>query len=398
MSGFPMTSAETIHDVIIIGAGAAGLFCAAACGRRGRSVLVLDHQDRTGSKVRISGGGRCNFTNLNAGPEHYHSRNPHFCRSALARFAPRDMLSLAARHHIVYYEKEAGQIFCRTSSREIAEMLERECERAGVVTLLNCMIKRVGKDENFTIETNSGTFRSRSLVIATGGLSYPNLGASSLGHDIARQFGLAVIPPRPALVPFLLSRQEQNRFRDCAGISIDTTVSCGSKSFRGNILFTHKGLSGPAILQVSLSWEPRQEVVLDLLPEQKTSLLLQEKRQSRMLMGNFLAAFLPKRFVLAWLDPSVAEKPITEWSNKDLRDLGERLHRWKIVPAGTEGYKTAEATAGGVDTAELSSKTMEAKKVPGLYFIGEVVDVTGELGGYNLHWAWASAHAAGEHV
>lgn len=391
-----MKSADKIiRDVIIVGAGAAGLFCAAECARRGRSVLVLDHGPRTGSKVRISGGGRCNFTNLNAGPEHYQSQNPHFCKSALARFTPRDMLAFVGRHRIAYYEKEAGQIFCRDSARDIAGMLERECADTGVEIMLGCTIRSVAReDKGFTIAAETSIFSSQSLVIATGGLSYPNLGASSFGHEVAKQFGLAVIPPRPALVPFLFPASAREMFRDCAGISLDAFVTCGSKRFRGNILFTHKGLSGPAILQASLYWEPGKALTIDLLPGQDLSEPFREKRQSRMTMGNFLGQLVPKRFIQTWLDPAFASRSLTEYSNRELRDLANLLHGWKIAPAGTEGYKTAEVTAGGVDTAELSSKTMEAKKVPGLYFIGEVMDVTGELGGYNLHWAWASAHAA----
>lgn len=383
------------HDVLILGAGAAGLMCAAACGRRGRSVLVLDHADRTASKVRISGGGRCNFTNLSAAAEHYRSRNPHFARSALARFTPRRMLDLAAGQGIAYYEKEAGQIFCRKSSREIVGLLERQCRQAGAEILTGTRITGIRKERSFQVMTDRALFTADSLVIATGGLSYANLGASGIGFEIARQFGLAVVPPRPALVPLVLSAAEQRRFRACAGISIDAVVFCGGREFRGNILFTHRGLSGPAMLQASLYWNPAEPVEIDLLPDLPGSEVFQARRESRMALGNVLAAYLPKRFVLAWIGEAFA-KPLAAWPNRELRGLSERLHRWRIVPSGTEGYRTAEVTAGGVDTDELSSKTLEARKVPGLYFIGEVVDVTGELGGYNLHWAWASAHAAGE--
>lgn len=391
-------SGAAAADIVIIGAGASGLFCAAACGRRGRSVLVLDHGVRAAAKVRVSGGGRCNFTNLHAGPEHYLSRNPRFTASALARFTPRDMLDLMGSHHIAYYEKEAGQMFCRHSAKDIASLLERECASAGVMIRLGCAVRSVAREGAFTVVTGEGAFRAGSLVIATGGLSYTNLGASSLGHDIAKQFGLAVVPPRPALVPLLFPGREQQRFRACAGISLDASVSCGGKAFRGGILFTHKGLSGPAILQASLYGEPGRIVELDLLPELDLYAAFQARRQSRMAVGNFLGQFLPKRFVQVWLDPAFASVPITECSNCDLNELADGLRRWQITPAGTEGYRTAEVTAGGVDTAELSSKTMEAKTVPGLYFIGEVVDVTGELGGYNLHWAWASARAAAEYA
>ncbi len=393
-----MKPIEQRYDVIIVGAGAAGLFCAATCGGRGKTVLVLDHARQAGSKVRISGGGRCNFTNLHAGPSHYQSQNPSFSTSALARFTPGDMLSFVGRHRIPYYEKEAGQIFCKRSAREIAEALERECGSAGVRIVLNCPIHQIDRKVGFFIRTDERMIQSSSLVIATGGPSYPKLGASSFGYEIARQFDLAVVPPRPALVPLLFARREATRFGTCAGISIEALVSCGKRSWRGPILVTHRGLSGPAILQASLYRNPKEAVRIDLLPEQDVFEAFREERQSSMTTGNFLSRFLPKRFIQAWMDPQFSQKRMAECSNRELRELADRLHQWTIMPAGTEGYETAEVTAGGVDTAELSSKTMEAKKVPGLYFIGEVVDVTGELGGYNLHWAWASAHAAGTNL
>jgi len=385
-------------DVIIIGAGAAGLMCAAECGKRGRSVLVLDHAPRTASKVRISGGGRCNFTNLGVSADHYASENPDFCRSALSRFTPRQMLALAEKHGIAYFEKEAGQIFCRKSALGIVSLLERECEQAGVTVLLACRVADIGKDGRYAIATDHGTFRSASLVIATGGLSYPNLGASAIGHDVARQFGLRVVPPQPVLVPFLFPPREQKKYRTCAGISLDVVVRCGKRIIRGSMLFTHKGLSGPAVLQTSLSWKPGETFIIDLLPAEDILGMVDGKRRSRMEVQNFLAGLLPKRVVQAWLDPALAAKPIDQCSDRELRELSEALHGWRIAPAGTEGYRTAEATAGGVDTRELSSKTMEARDVPGLYFIGEVADVTGELGGYNLHWAWASGYAAGQYA
>jgi predicted Rossmann fold flavoprotein len=386
------------YEVIIIGAGAAGLLCAAECGKRGRSVLVLDHASRTASKVRLSGGGRCNFTNLGVSADHYASGNQDFCRSALARFTPRQMLELTGKHDIACFEKEAGQIFCRKGAREIVTLLERECEQAGVTILLQCRIAAIQKDDRFELATNAGAFRCSSLVVATGGLSYPNLGASSFGHDVARQFGLRVIPPRPALVPFIFPPREQKRLRTCAGISLDAAVRCGTQRVRGNILFTHKGLSGPAVLQASLYWDPKQPIVIDLLPAEDILKLFKGKRRSRVEVRNLLSGSLPKRFVQAWLDAALGAKQIDQCSDKELRNLSSELHGWKIVPAGTEGYRTAEVTAGGVDTDELSSKTMEANKVPGLYFIGEVVDVTGQLGGFNLHWAWASGYAAGQYA
>ncbi len=389
---------EIRKNVIILGAGASGLFCAIECARHGRSVLVLDHGSRAGSKVLISGGGRCNFTNLNADPGRYLSRNPHFCKSALARFTPRDILSLVEKHHIAYYEKEAGQIFCIKSSRDIVALLGRECEQAGVETRLSCRVTDIGRDEGFIVTTDQGVFRADSLVIATGGPSYPELGASGFGHEVATQFGLTVIPPRPALVPFVFAARDRKAYQELAGISLDAAVSCCGKRFRGNILFTHRGLSGPAALQASLYWTPGEPLLIDLLPGTDILAVFDDKRQSRTELRNLLAGQFPKRFAEAWCDQMTVSKPLDQTSDKELKDIANLLHAWSVLPKGTEGYDTAEVTAGGVDTDELSSKTMEAKKVPGLFFIGEVVDVTGELGGYNLHWAWASGFAAGQYA
>ena len=391
-----MTLSIISQDVIIIGAGASGLLCAIECGKRGRSVLVLDHAERTGSKVRVSGGGRCNFTNLNVSADHYRSQNPHFCKSALARFTPRDILSLAEKYHIAYYEKEAGQIFCVKSSRDIIAMLERECELAGVEMHLKCRVTDIAKNGNFLVTTTGKYFSAESLVIATGGLSYSNLGASSFGHDIARQFGLRMTQVRPALVPFVFMGKDQQIARDLAGVSFDAALSCSSRKFRGSILFTHRGLSGPAALQASLYWEPGSSLVIDVLPETDIVKIIASRRSSKMLPHNLLSEYLPKRFAQIWFSLLPKEKPLNETSDKELKELADRLHTWEVVPKGTEGYAIAEVTAGGVNTDELSSKTMESKKVAGLYFIGEVVDVTGELGGYNLHWAWASGFAAGQ--
>ena len=385
-------------DVIVIGAGASGLMCAAECGKRGRSVLVLDHAERMGSKILISGGGRCNFTNLHVTDGHYLSENPHFCKSALARFTPQDMLSLARKHGIRYYEKEAGQLFCVKSSRDILTMLRSECDRAGVEMLLACRVTEIQKTGAFLVATDQGTFQSVSLVIATGGLSYPGLGASGFGHGIARQFGLRVTEVKPALVPLVFSGRDQKIFRDLAGISLDAAVLCGDSRFRGNILFTHRGVSGPAILQASLYWRPGIPILIDLLPGIDVPAAFNTKRQSTMEMRILLNQFFPKRFVQAWCDLYLTSKPISQYSDRELRLIANQLHSWMIRPNATEGYKSAEVTAGGVDTVELSSKTMESKKAPGLYFIGEVLDVTGYLGGYNLHWAWASGHAAGQYA
>jgi len=385
-------------DVIIIGAGAAGLLCAIECGKRGRSVLVLDHAERTGSKIRVSGGGRSNFTNLNVTPDHYLSQNHHFCKSALARFTPRHILSLAEKHGVAYYEKEAGQIFCVKSSRGIIALLEKECEQAGVETRLKCRATDIGKTGGFCITTDQGLFRSDSLVIATGGLSYPGLGASGFGHETARRFGLNVTALRPALVPFVFHARDRRVFQELAGISLDAAVSCGPGRFRGNILFTHRGLSGPAALQASLFWESEEPLKIDLFPETDILDVFQSRRQSTMEMRNLLAGYFPKRFAQAWCDHRIRSKPIDHYSDKELKEIARGMRAWEIIPQGTEGYKTAEVTAGGVDTDELSSKTMESRKTPGLYFIGEVMDVTGQLGGYNLHWAWASGYAAGQYA
>jgi predicted Rossmann fold flavoprotein len=389
-------SADTKWDVIIIGAGASGLLCAIECGKRGRSVLVLDHAGRTGSKIRISGGGRSNFTNLSVTADHYTSRNPHFCKSALARFTPRDILAVVEKHHIAYYEKEAGQIFCVKSSREIVAMLEQECRQTGVEIRLKCHVTDIGRPEKFTVATNQGEQRSESLVIATGGLSYSNLGASGFGYEAARKFGLKITQLRPALVPFIFQEHDQRVFQNLAGISVDASITSGGKKFRGNILFTHKGLSGPAALQASLYWNPGETLLLDIFPEQELFDIFTANRQSKMEMHNMLTKYFPKRLAQTLCEHWHCAKPINQCSDKELKAIAEALHAMELLPRRTEGYVNAEVTSGGVDTDGLSSKSMEAKNVPGLYFIGEVVDVTGELGGYNLHWAWASGYAAGQ--
>ncbi len=385
-------------DVVIIGAGASGLMCAIECGKRGRSVLVLDHADRICSKVLISGGGRCNFTNLNVTADHYLSDNPHFCRSALARFGTRDMLVLLQKHHIPYYEKEAGQLFCARSSRDIVAMLKNECDRSGVEIRLNSRITTVNKKDAFHVTTGQGRYAAESLVVATGGLSYRKLGASGFGHTLARQFGLSVIPLRPALVPFTFSQHDLNAFRSLAGISLSAVVRCGRKKFRGNILFTHRGLSGPAALQASSYWKRGEPVVIDLLPETDLAALFDQERQGKMEMRTLLARCFPKRFAETWCALYSLTGRVHGYSDKELRSIEAGLRAWEITPGRTEGYDAAEVTAGGVDTAGISSKTMESRDVPGLYFLGEVLDVTGHLGGYNLHWAWASGFAAGQYA
>lgn len=385
-------------DVIVIGAGASGLMCAATCGARGRSVLVLDHAGRVGEKIRISGGGRCNFTNRNVTAGHYQSANTHFSRSALARFTPRQLLALVGKHGIRYHEREAGQLFCDTSAREIVALLQAECDGAGVRMQFDCRVAGIAarSGAGFTIETSRGTFRSASLVIATGGLSYPKLGASGFGHAVARQFGLAVVTPRPALVPLVFTKADRDIFKELAGVSLEAAITCGGKRHFGKILFTHRGLSGPATLQASLLWSPGAPLNIDLLPDTDILGVLISRRSGKAEVSTVLAEHLPKRLARIWCEQRELNRPLNQISEKAVKEIAVGLHGWRLVPGGTEGYSTAEVTAGGVDTDELSSKTMETKRAPGLFFIGEVVDVTGELGGYNLHWAWASGFAAGQ--
>ncbi len=385
-------------DVIIIGAGASGLICAMEAGRRGRSVLVIDHSQKIGSKIRISGGGRCNFTNLHVSADHYISENPHFCKSALSRYRPEDFISLLRKHKISFHEKEAGQLFCDATSAEIIVMLRTECEKADAEFLLGCSVNKIMKDNLFSVETNRGVFQTGSLVIATGGLSYPKLGASDLGLRIAKQFSISVISPRPGLVPLTLSSKELEVFRELSGVSINAEVSANKTSFKGSLLFTHRGLSGPAILQISSYWNRGDVISIDLLPGMNAHDLLLENRQSRKEIKTLLSQYLPSRFTHAWCSNYLQTKPVCQFNEKELREAAEKLNAWQVKPSGTEGYAAAEVTVGGIDTTEVSSKTMEAKKVPGLYFIGEALDVTGQLGGFNLHWAWASGHAAGQYA
>lgn len=357
--------------------------------------MVLDHGAKEGRKVHVSGGGRCNFTNLSVGPEHYLSRNPRFCRSALARFTPRDITGMLEKHGVGYYEKEKGQLFCRRSSAEVVRMLREECRASDAEILLGCRVGEVGRESLFTVETSSGVFEVESLVLATGGLSHPELGASDRGFRIARQFGLGIVPVCPALVPLLFTPVDRDLLGELSGISLDAEVRCGGKSFRGPVLFTHRGLSGPAILQASCYWSSGEPLAIDLLPGRDAPGIFRENRQSRRELRSLLGDYLPKRFAQRWTETHCSTKPVCQCSEKELREVARLLHHWEIRPEGTEGFSSAEVTRGGIDTEELSSKTMEAKKVPGLYCIGEVVDVTGQLGGYNLHWAWASGHAAG---
>jgi len=382
--------------VIIIGGGAAGLFCAFEAAKRGRRVLVLEHAGQVGKKIAISGGGRCNFTNLHTTAANFISANPHFAKSALARYTPADFIALVERHGIAYHEKKLGQLFCDGSSRQIINLLLAECADAQVEIRCDCRVRRVERTDKFRVETEQGSFSSASLVIATGGLSIPQLGATDFGYQLARQFDLRIEPTRPALVPLTLPAETQARFTDLSGVSLDALAECGGASFRENILVTHRGLSGPAILQVSSYWQRGETISLNLLPDTDARALLFEQQQTESELATVLGRQLPRRFAQAWCKLYAPSKSLRQLTEREINALADRLERWQITPAGTEGYKKAEVTAGGVSTAELSSRTLEAKRVPGLYFVGEVVDVTGQLGGYNFQWAWASGYAAGQ--
>ena len=388
----------THYEVIIIGGGAAGLFCGIEAGKRGRRVLVLEHSERVGKKIAISGGGRCNFTNVGTGPDNFVSANPHFCKSALARYSPFDFIALVEKHKIDYYEKKLGQLFCTKSSQQIIDMLLRECAGAGVKVRCGCDVRKVSKNGVFTLDTNQGILNADSLVIATGGLSIAPLGATDLGYRLARQFGLRIEEARPALVPFTLTARVQKELAPLSGVSVDALVSANGQSFREHILVTHRGLSGPAVLQASLYWQRNTPILIDLMPGRSVHELLKSKRDSDIQLSNLLAEYLPRRFAQAWCKLYVASRPLKQFRESDLVDIANKIHRLPITPSGTEGFRKAEVTAGGVSTAELSSQTMEATSVGGLYFIGEVVDVTGQLGGYNFQWAWASGYAAGQNV
>jgi predicted Rossmann fold flavoprotein len=380
-------------DVVIVGGGAAGLFCAIQAGKRGRRVAVIEHNAEPGRKILISGGGRCNFTNIHAGPDNFISRNPHFAKSALARYTPQDFVALVKSHRIEFYEKTLGQLFCRDTSRQIVGMLVEECRRSRVTIKNNCRIDSVKSEKVFLLDTSHGQITCEKLVIATGGLSFQKIGASDFGYRIAKQFGLEITDTRPSLVALVF---ENGSYSSLSGISLPAEVKSGPHSFRENILFTHRGLSGPAILQVSNYWEKGRPVTIDLLPDANARSLFSTGSQRS--AGNFLSQFLPSRFVGSFIDPLVARKPVEKLNENEIGVLAETLNSWKVRFKETEGYDRAEVTLGGVSTSELSSQTMEAIKHPGLYFIGEVVDVTGWLGGYNFQWAWASGFAAGKSV
>ncbi|MBQ5963560.1 NAD(P)/FAD-dependent oxidoreductase [Massilia sp. ZL223] len=395
------------YDVAVIGAGAAGMMCAAVAGQQGKRVVLLDHAAKLAEKIRISGGGRCNFTNINAGPANFLSQNPHFCRSALSRYTAQDFLALVKKHRIAYHEKHKGQLFCDDSSERIIAMLRAECEAGAVHLRMPCKIAGVQKTETgFTVATDGGELEVASVVVATGGLSIPKIGATDLGYRLATQFGLNVIETRPGLVPLTFDGPSWEPFAPLAGIALEVDVSTGSGKgkgalrgqFREDLLFTHRGLSGPAILQISSYWQPGTPIVLDLLPDMDVAeTLIGAKKTEKKQLGNVLAQWLPARLADGLLagngfDPGAR---LADMPDARLRKLGDAINRWAIVPTGSEGYRKAEVTLGGVDTRELSQQTMMASKVPGLYFIGEAMDVTGWLGGYNFQWAWASGVAAG---
>jgi predicted Rossmann fold flavoprotein len=381
-------------DVLVFGAGAAGLMCAIEAGKRGRRVAVLERAEKIGKKILISGGGRCNFTNLHCRPEHFLSANPHFAKSALARYTPQHFIALVEEHGIPYHEKALGQLFCDRSAKDIVHLLERECSDAAVQIFLNTEITRVTRDRNFVVTTELREFRAPSLVVATGGLSIPKIGATPFGYELARQFGLRIVPPRAALVPLVMNPDDRRRYCDLTGVSAEVIASIDHRQFREKMLITHRGLSGPAILQISSYWSPGQAISIDLAPDCDVTAALRSSPAGRDVAAakSELRKLLPARFADRWLE---AHEP-PHWTNHDLAELERQLHHWQVRPDGTEGFEKAEVTAGGVSTDDLSARTMEAKSAPGLYFVGEVVDVTGHLGGFNFQWAWASGYAAGQ--
>jgi predicted Rossmann fold flavoprotein len=380
-------------DALILGGGAAGLMCAIEAGKRGRRVAILERADRLGKKILISGGGRCNFTNLHTQPENFLSANPHFAKSALSRYTPADFIALVEKHRIPYHEKTLGQLFCDRSARDILGMLEAECRAANVSIVLNTKIREVTRDADFVVHAGDAEFRTPALVVATGGMSIPKIGATSFGYDLARQFGLKIREPWPGLVPLTFTAEDRTRYCDLAGVSTEIIAHCNGQQFREKMLITHRGLSGPAILQISSYWKSNQQIAMDLAPDREIITAFHDKKTPRTdsTLRSELKKILPHRFADRWLELH----PPKAWTNSALDDFERTAHAWAITPAGTEGYDKAEVTAGGIDTDELSAKTMESRKVPGLFFIGEAVDVTGHLGGFNFQWAWASGAAAG---
>jgi predicted Rossmann fold flavoprotein len=381
-------------DALIMGGGAAGLMCAIAAGKRGRRVAVLERADRAGKKILISGGGRCNFTNLHCRPENFLSANPHFAKSALSRYTPTDFIELVEKYRIPYHEKTLGQLFCDRSANDILAMLLEECRLAHVSIFLGTSISEVKRDQDFVVRAGDAEFRAPVLVVATGGLSIPKIGATSFGYDLARQFGIKIQESRPGLVPFVFHEKDRSAYCDLAGVSMEVDAACDGQQFREKMLITHRGLSGPAILQISSYWNSTRRVKVDLLPEREIvgELLTKKTARTAQALRSRLRELLPNRFADRWIE---LHSP-SAWTNSALEQWEKEMHSWTIAPAGTEGFEKAEVTVGGVDTDELSAKTMESRKIPGLLFIGEVVDVTGHLGGYNFQWAWASGRAAGE--
>jgi predicted Rossmann fold flavoprotein len=398
-----MTQARNLprnsHDVIILGAGAAGLMCAGVAGKRGLQVLLLEQARHVAEKIRISGGGRCNFTNLHTSPLNFLSDNPRFCRSALSEYTQHDFIALVEKYRIAWHEKTRGQLFCDVSSRQIIEMLQDECRSAQLRTSVR--ISAVSKtDDGFAVVTDQGEFRGRSLVVATGGPSIPKMGSSGFGYKIAEQFGLKIVPPRAALVPLTFGAALLAQFKDLSGVSVDAVVSCGKTRFDEALLFTHRGLSGPAILQISSYWRDGHDIVIDMAPQIDVLAGLKQSRRDhpRQEMATALAGVLPKRLAQTIAERIAGPERLADFSDKHLANAAAAVQGWRVRPEGTEGYRTAEVTLGGVDTAELSSKTFESRTVPGLYFIDEVVDVTGHLGGFNFQWAWSSGYAAGRYL
>jgi predicted Rossmann fold flavoprotein len=394
-------------DVLIIGASAAGLLCAIEAGKRGRKVIVLDHANKPGKKILMSGGGRCNFTNIEINANNFISHNPHFCKSALSRYTQWDFIAMVKEYKIPYHERDLGKLFCDDSAKDILNMLLAECGKANVTIRLNCDIKTIEKKENsgFAINTSLGNFQAASLVIASGGLSIPKMCASPLGYQVAEQFGHHIWPTTAGLVPFTLEPHDKEMAAELSGVSVACNVSNQRNQFKENILFTHRGLSGPAILQISSYWKPGEAITINLLPDLDVLNFLNSRRiaQPKLILRTLLAEVLPKRLISVLLGPALlgwetVNKPLQEFSQVRMEKIAQQLQHWQIKPSGTEGYRTAEVTLGGVDCNELSSKTMESNKVPGLYFIGEVVDVTGWLGGYNFQWAWSSGWCAGQVV
>lgn len=410
-------NSQAPFDAVIIGSGAAGLMCAMQAAQRGRTVVLLDHAKKLAEKIRISGGGHCNFTNLDVKPENFISANPNFCRSALARYTPQDFIALLRKHNIGYHEKTLGQLFCDDESDVIITMLRGECEAAGVKRFMSCEVEKIErsplplgegagvreKAPAFHVSTSRGEFTATSLVIATGGLSIPRAGATPYGYHVAEQFGIPIVKPKPGLVPLSVAPDDWKPYADLTGVSLDVVVSFGKQSFREDMLLTHRGLSGPAILQISSYWQHGKPLHINLLPDLDMAALLDEQKGSKKLLSNYLTQWFPKNFSDVWCaqlaeKQQIENKPLNQYNDKQRKQIAAQLHDWQLTPSGTLGYTKAEVTCGGVDTRTLSSKTMECIEIPGLYFIGEVVDVTGQLGGYNLQWAWASGYAAGQAV